>query len=65
MIHFVIRVLPLVSGSLLKFLGNCLRAGYTWADCISRLLEEHFPYFVREMLVRDLIVFKFHVVGEP
>jgi hypothetical protein len=58
-------VLPHVSGNLLKYLENCLRAGYTWADCISRLLEEHFPYFVLERLVRNLIVFKFHVVGEP
>jgi len=29
------------------------------------LLEEYFPYFICETLVRDLIVFKFHVIGEP
>ena len=63
--QFVTRVLPLVSGSLLKFLGDCLRAVCSWTDCKSRLLDEYFPYFVRERLVRDLIVLKFHVVGEP
>ena len=64
-IQFVTRVLTLVSGSVLKFLGNCLRTGCSWTDCKSRLLDEYIPYLVRECLVRDLIVFKCHVVGEP
>ena len=63
--YFFTHVLHLVSGSLLKFLGNCLRAGCSWTDCKSRLLDEYFPYFVRESLVRDLKIFELHLVCEP
>ena len=52
---FVTRILPLVSGSLLTFLGDCLRKGGRWAECKARLLDEYSPYFVRERLIRDLI----------
>jgi len=62
--QFVTRILPLVSGSLMKFLGNCLRGRCSWADCKTQLLEEFFPYFVRERLIRDLIVFRFHAAGQ-
>ena len=62
--HFIKTILPLVSGSLLKFLGGCLREECSWAGCKSRLMEEYFPYFVRERLIRDLIVFKFHAAGQ-
>ena len=62
--QFIIRILPLVSGSLLKFLSGCLRQGCGWAECSSQLLDEYFPYFVRERLVRDLIVFHFHAAGQ-
>jgi hypothetical protein len=30
---FVTRILPLVSGSLLTFLGDCLHKGGKWAEC--------------------------------
>jgi len=63
--QFITRVLPLVSGSLLKLLGSCLRGGCSWAQCKVQLLEEYFPYFVCERLIRDLIVLKFHVPSEP
>ena len=62
--QFIARILPLVFGSLLKFLGECRREECSWAVCKSRLLDEYFPYFVRERLIRDLIIFKFHGVGE-
>jgi len=61
---FVTRILPLVSGSLLRFLGECLREGSGWGECKIRLLEEYFPHFVRERLVRDLIVFNFQNEGQ-
>jgi hypothetical protein len=62
---FITRILPLVTGSLLRFMGDSLRKGNSWAECKSLLLEEYFPYFVRERLVRDLIVLKFHGEGQP
>ena len=31
----------------------------------STSLDEYFPYFIRERLIRDLIVFKFHHKGQP
>ena len=62
--QFITKILPLVFGSLLKFLGECRREESSWAECKSRLLEEYFPYFVRERLVRDLVIFKFHGAGE-
>jgi hypothetical protein len=61
---FIMRILPLVAGSLLQFMGDCLRAGNSWAECKSQLLDEYFPYFVRERLVRDLIVLNFHGEGQ-
>jgi len=35
-----------------------------WASCKIRVLEGYFPYFVRERLVRNLIVFNFHESGQ-
>jgi hypothetical protein len=61
---FVTRILPLVSGSLLKFFGRCLRERRDWINCKSALLEEYFPYFVRERLIRDLIVFNLQREGQ-
>ena len=60
---FITRILTLVSGSLLTFLGNCLRTGRTWTECKSQLLSEYFPNFVRERMIRDLILFYFHGEG--
>jgi hypothetical protein len=56
---FLVHLLPLVSGSLLSFLGDCIRKGTTWAQCRAQLLDDYFPYFVRERLIRDLVVFNF------
>ena len=61
---FMTRVLPLVPVRLLQLLGVCLRDGSSWAQCKSQLLEEYFPYILRERLVRDLIVFNFHERGQ-
>lgn len=61
---FITRILPFVPGGLLQFLGACLREGTSWAGCKSRLLDEYFPHFVRERLIRDLIVFNFHGEGQ-
>jgi hypothetical protein len=61
---FVARILPLVSGGLLRFLGDCLRKGSGWVECKAWLLEEYFPYFIWERLVRDLIVFNFQNEGQ-
>jgi hypothetical protein len=56
--------MPLVCGSLLKFLGDCPHESCSWAGCKSRLIDEYFPYFVRERLIRDLIVFNFQGEGQ-
>ena len=61
---YVMRILPLVSGSVLRFFGKYLRAGNVWTECKGRLLEEYFPHFVRERLFRELIVFNFHQKGK-
>jgi hypothetical protein len=62
---FIIRILCLVSDSLFSFLGACLRAGSSWADCKSQVLSEYFPHFVRERMIRDLVVFHFHGEKQP
>ena len=62
--EFVIRIMPLVRGSLLRFFGICLRERCSWAESKSRLLDEYFPYFVRERLIRDLIIFNFQGEGQ-
>lgn len=62
--NFITRILPRVSGSLLNFLGSCLRANNSWAECKSRLLQEYFPHFIRERLVWDLIIFNFQAEGQ-
>jgi hypothetical protein len=49
---------------MLPFFGGCLREGGNWANCRKQLLESYFPYFVRERLITDLIVFKLHKEGE-
>jgi len=56
---FVTRILPLVSGSLLTFIGGCLLECSSWAGKKAQLLEIYFPYFVRERLIRELIVLIF------
>jgi hypothetical protein len=39
---FLARILPLVTGSLLKFIGTCLLEGLSWAESNRRLLAEYF-----------------------
>jgi len=62
---FVIRILPLLSGAVLSFFGECLRNGMSWEQCKREFLREFFPHFVREMLIRDNIVFNFHQERQP
>ena len=46
---FVVRILPLVSGALLRFFGDCLRNERSWEQCKIELLREYFfLHFVRE-----------------
>ena len=62
---FIIRILALLSGSVLVFVGNSLREGNSWAACKANLLEKNFPYFVRGSLVRERIMFYFHKERQP
>jgi len=62
---FIMRILPLLSGSVLSFVGNSFCEGNSWAECKAQLLERYFPYFVRERLVRDRVVFYFHKERQP
>jgi hypothetical protein len=62
---FITRILLLLVGSLLAFVGNCLQEGCTWAACKARLLEDYFPYFVRERLIQKKIVFNLHSETQP
>jgi hypothetical protein len=57
---FVIRILPLLTGAVLRFFSECLRNGRSWEQCKHELLREFFPHFVRERLIRDHIMFNFH-----
>ena len=61
---FITRILPLVSGALLRFFGGCLRNGRSWQQCKGDLLDEFFPHFVRERMIQDLNVFNFHEEGQ-
>ena len=56
---FVVRVLPKVSSAVLRFFRD-LRNGKNWGQCKSELVKEFFPLFIRERLIRDLIIFNFH-----
>ena len=59
------RILSLVSGAVVRFIGECLKGGRTWEQSKTELLREFFPHFVRERLVRDHIVLNFHEEGAP
>jgi hypothetical protein len=50
---FIMRILPLVSGSLLTFLGSCLGAKKLGGAQVATLAGV-LPHFVRERLIRDL-----------
>jgi len=62
---FVMRILPLVPGVILRFFGECLLNNLDWDQCKKDLLREFFPHFIRERLIRDLITFNFHSEGTP
>jgi hypothetical protein len=36
-----------------------MRQGESWKECKTRVLKEYFPLFVREKMIRELIVFNF------
>ena len=40
---FVIRILPVLTGAVLRFFGGCLRNGRSWEQCKHELLREFFP----------------------
>ena len=61
---FITRIFPLVPRGVFQLLAECLRDKADWASCKVRVLEGYFPYFVRERLVRNLIVFNFHERGQ-
>jgi hypothetical protein len=58
-IVFLMRLLPKVQGSLLTFFGECIRNGDSWEQCKARVLKEYFPLFVREKMIREMVVFHF------
>jgi hypothetical protein len=62
---YITRILPLTSGSVLASLGNCLAETCSWVECKKHLLEQYFLCFVRERLIRDLIVFHLHYGKQP
>jgi hypothetical protein len=62
---FVMRILPLVPGVILRFFGDCVVNGRDWEQSKKALLREFFPHFIRERLVRDLITFNFHKEATP
>jgi hypothetical protein len=57
---FWMKLLPKVTGGLLTFLGEGMQRGESWEQCRARVLKEYFPLFVRETLIRELVVFNFH-----
>jgi hypothetical protein len=59
------KLLPKVTGGLLTFLGEGMQRGESWEQCRTRVLKEYFPLFVREKLIRELVVFNFHERGCP
>jgi hypothetical protein len=52
-------------GSLLKFVGVAFQSGESWDQGMNRLIQEYFPVFVRETLIRELVIFNFHEKGRP
>ena len=62
---FWLKVLPKTKGSLLTFLGQSMKDGESWNICKTRLLREYFPLFVKEKMIRELVVFNFQEKGRP
>jgi hypothetical protein len=59
------RLLPKVKGSLLTSFGEAMKDGESWNECKTRVLKEYFPLFVREKMIRELIVFNFQEKSCP
>jgi hypothetical protein len=59
------KLLPKLKGACLNFLAGCIRRGDSWEFSKKIVLEEFFPFIVREKLIRELIVFKFHSKEVP
>jgi hypothetical protein len=62
---FITRILPLVPGVIMRFFGECLRSQKNWEQCKAEVIREFFPHFIRERLIRDLIIFNFHKEAMP
>ena len=56
---FWMRLLPKVRGSLLTISGESMKHGESENVIKTRLLREYFPLFVKEKLIRELVVFLF------
>jgi len=62
---FWMRLLPKVRGRLLTFFGQSMKNGESWDVCKTRLLREYFPLFVKEKMIRELVVLNFQKKGRP
>jgi len=62
---FITRILPLVPGVIMRFFGECLRSQRNWEQCKAEVMRKFFPHFMRERLIRDLIIFNFHKEAMP
>ena len=60
---FVVRVLHMASGAVLRFFG-LFKEWEELGTVQGRAGEGIFPLFIRESLIRDLIVFNFHDEGQ-
>jgi hypothetical protein len=62
---FMTKLMPLVTYRILPFLGECVAKNGNWAECKAQLVDEYFPFFVKERLIRDLIVGNFQKKETP
>ena len=49
----------------MTFLGECIRHGDSWEQCKACVLKKYFPFFVREKMIRELVVFHFQERDDP
>ena len=49
----------------MTFFGKFLKDRESWNVCKTRLLREYFPLFVKENMIRELVVFNFQEKGRP
>jgi len=62
---FLMRLLMKVQGSLLTFVGECIRHRHSWQQRKVRVLKEYFPLFIREKMIQELVLFHFQERGCP